>query len=175
MAARKSSKPPEPIELGPDRPQQGRRARHAHGLTETEKAVVSKVVGGKSVKAAAADAGVSENAAYRLMKRDEARAYMLAVMNQAEMDDVYLVDRLKEVIESERTGLTSDGVVVNMGPDWQNRNKALELAFKLRDRFPNPKVDVEVQHSGAVVLRAEDLVGPDPFAEVVEGEFKALT
>lgn len=143
-------------------------------LRETDRLLVERAMELGSTRAAAEELGIAESTAYRRMNREDLRAYYQALMDDIQLDDKSLLKRLAEGLDAEKVEQTKAGDTINLGPDHMAREKYLKMAFTLRDSFPNPKMDIEHRHTGAIVLRAEDMVGPDPFAVVDAVDVKEL-
>jgi hypothetical protein len=94
-------------------------------------------------------------------------------MEEAGIGPQALIAKLRDGLDADAHGMTKDGDVVKLGPDWHARAKLLDMAYKLQDFYPNPKLDVDMNLKGAiVVLRPEDAIAPDPFGvDVLDGDF----
>lgn len=145
-------------------------------LTIRERKLVAGVIEGQPQRQAAIAAGYPEKsasvAASNVMNRANVRDLVRAHLRDAGLDDETLARKLRSLVEAQAVGMTKDGDVVPLGPDNHAQIKALEMAYKLTDAFPNPKLDVDLNMKGAiVVLRPEDAIAPDPFAgDVIDGD-----
>lgn len=148
--------------------------RKAKALPEKDRLLVQRAMELGSTLKAAQELGIPDTTAYRRMNREELRAYYQTLMDDIQLDDMSLLKRLAEGLEAEKVEQTKAGELINLGPDHSAREKYLKMAFTLRDSFPNPKMDIEHRHTGAIVLRAEDMVGPDPFAVVEADDVREL-
>ena len=152
--------------------------RDESGLTARERKLVEGAVEGKSIAQAGRDAGIPDRRkAHATLTRPDVRRHYIALMERAGLTDDYLLEKAREVLNNTRMGLTRDGDVVPMGTDPHAQVKGLELLFKLKDAFPNLKLDVAHRHSGAIVITEGETLGiPDPFGEPpIEGEARELT
>lgn len=94
------------------------------------------------------------------------RQHVRARLEAAGLDIDAGIAILKRNLDATEYGLTKDGAVVEMGPDGTTQTRALEQLWKLHDVLPNPRIDGEVNISGAiVVMRPDDAVASaDPFS-----------
>lgn len=145
-------------------------------LTMRERRLAVGLMDGKTHVQAIKDAGYPETAhgwgqtAYDVLKKPHVADYMRALMDAAGLSDMALVEKAKELMGATRTELDRNGDIRDMGPDGQTQFKALELAFRVRDRMPSTRHEVEHTVKGAIMLRTDEQWVPDPFAEIVEGE-----
>jgi len=142
----------------------------ANEITVRERKLIDGVMSGQSQTQAAIAAGYPERSARveasKVMNRPDIRNYWRARLCDAGLDDDSLARKLRSLVESQAVGMTKDGDVVPLGPDNHAQIKALEMAYKIVDAFPNPKLDVDLSMRGAiVVMRPEDGIAPDPFAQ----------
>lgn len=145
-------------------------------LTMRERRLAMGLMEGKTQVQAIKDAGYPETkhgwrqTAYDVLKKPHVADYMRALMDAAGLSDMDLVEKAKELMNATRTELDRNGDIREMGPDGMTQFKALELAFRVRDRMPSTRHEVEHTVKGAIMLRADEQWVPDPFAEVIEGE-----
>ena len=139
-------------------------------LNPRQRGLVKGVIGGKTQKQSAIDEGYSPLAAKvtasRIMHRPDVRRYYRALLDHAGIGDEYLANKLRELMEAEQFGLTKDGNVVGMGADGNVRVKAVDLALKLMNAYPDARLDVDVKAVQVVVFRAEEMLGEDCFAPI---------
>ena len=142
-------------------------------ITPRERQLVANVASGMNQTQAAIAAGYppasARGEASRALGRPDIRAHLRALMEEAGIGDKALVARMRAGMEALQRGLTKDGEVVEMGEDWHARAKFMDMALKVYDAYPNPRLDVDMNVNGAiVVLRPDDAVASaDPFAGTV--------
>lgn len=144
-------------------------------ITVRERKLVSGVLDGKSQAQAARDAGYppasARQAASETLKRPDIRALLHARLDAAGLDIDQGIAVLARNLNARAMGLTKDGDVVDMGWDGTTQTKALDQYWKLRNAYPNPRLDMDVNLKGAiVVLRPEDAIASDPFGDVFDGD-----
>lgn len=140
-----------------------------------ERRYLGALLEGKPNKDAAAVAGYADPSVVpqKLRRNKALREYFNQMLEKAGIGDDVLFRKLAEGLDAERKELTKDGAVVEMGPDHQNRVKYLDMALKVRDSYPNPKLDVDAQVGVTILMRSEQSLAPDIFGgvEMIEGEF----
>src|SRR3990167_9158384 len=147
----------------------GRGWRDAEGLSVRDRRLIAGVLEGQDITVAGKAAGFPqrEGATNRLRHPDVRRA-LLAALEAEGLDAAGLAAKARELLESIQHGLTKDGSVVAMGPDNHARVKALDLILKASGAYPDPRLEINQQVSGAIVvlqpedvLAAGDLFGPE--------------
>lgn len=139
------------------------------GLTQKQKLLVlGKLKGLNGVQAAKA-AGYGGNneslagTAAETVRNPRVVPYMAALAEACGLDDLSVLRRLRQGMDAMRVELDRNGNAVELGPDWQNRTKVLELTLKMKGAFPDPKLQVTGADGGAIVVRhtAQLQNGPD--------------
>ena len=136
-------------------------------LLPREAALVAGVVQGKSQSAAAREAGYAPATASKrgsdVLSRPEVRERFRSLMREAGLDDESLVGELRRLMHVERKGITPAGDVVSLGDDGNTQIKALDMAMRISDAYPNPKLDIDMTVRGAILIASADdyLVSPD--------------
>jgi len=143
-------------------------------LSMRERALVAGMLNGKSQTQAAIDAGYSAKSAASIGSRALARINnsqsFSALLAKAGLDDATLANAIRQgATESLEYGLSRSGESVPLGPAWHARAKFVDMALKVGKHYPDRTVDVQV--TGAVVVKAATDAAPDPFA-VIEGEYQ---
>ena len=135
-------------------------------LTTKQRLLIKGVADGKTQKAAAKAAGVSETYASGVLKKPEVVATIQNLMAKHGLDDSSLLKKHAELLEACKTVSTvsgkdagSDSVDFVDVPDWQARAKGLEMAYKLKGSFAPEKRELNVNVS---TLTDEELIA---FAE----------
>lgn len=80
-------------------------------------------------------------------------SYMRALAEECGLSDRFLLKTLKNGLEAKRSELDKQGNVRDLGPDWLNRGRMLELALKVTGAFPDPRVALTGADGGAIVVR----------------------
>lgn len=143
--------------------------------TVREREMVNAMIEGTSIAGAGRAVGWSRESARHHWKKPNVRNYYRELLVKAGLDDDTLASKLLELTTTDRFGIAPDGTRVNLGPDGTTRVKAVEMAFKLSDAFPNPKLDIDHKVSGAILIQPGDLLGvPDPFAAMIDGESREI-
>jgi len=132
------------------------------------------VLNGKTTTQAAIDAGYSQKNAAQVgsqaLARLEKNSGFRALLAKAGLDDATLANAIRQgATESLEYGLSRSGESVPLGPAWHARAKFVDMALKVAHHYPDRTVDVQV--TGAVVVKAAIDAAPDPFA-VIEGEYQ---
>jgi phage terminase small subunit len=130
------------------------------GLTVRERALVAGVAAGKSQTAAAREAGVPAKSAPKtgseMLSRPQVRERFRELLADAGLDDASLVGELRRLLNTKRYGTTMQGQVVELGDDGATQVKALDMAMRIADAYPNPKLDVDMRVQGAVLIGTAD-------------------
>ncbi|MEX0781273.1 MAG: terminase small subunit [Dehalococcoidia bacterium] len=153
----------------------------AEQLTPRQRALVKHLFEGKNQAESARLAGYppasARQVASRELRRPEIRELIRTMYEANGMDVDSLAKKNLELLDARQYGLSREGLSVELGPDAHAQVKALDLAFKVGDYYPNPRLDVDHSVSGKViVLRSHDVIAGDPFSEVpIEGEVRVLT
>lgn len=66
---------------------------------------------------------------------------VLAALDKSGLTDQYLADRIYEGIEKPIKAIGGDNMLV---PDYQVRSKYVEMVTKMRDMYPNDKLDINL-------------------------------
>jgi hypothetical protein len=114
-------------------------------LTVRQRSFVSALIGGANQTEAAEVAGYRHPhvAGTTVLQGPRVQAAFREMLAQRGLDDAYLIDRLKELIEAE--DLRQDGTSV---PNWVARARGLDLAFKvlgLQRHQPEAKAELTLE------------------------------
>ena len=140
-------------------------------LNVRQRRFVAELVGGAPSAAEAyrrAGYGVkaAADAASRLGNDISVRQEIRRTLEAAGLTRETMAVHLASLLDVRKYGISKDGDRIDVGRDGSTAQKALELAYRLDDALPNPKLDVDMALRGAVVvLRADDLLGGDAFAD----------
>lgn len=131
-------------------------------LTPRQRRMVALKLSGLSTTDAALMAGYAQGSASRksavvigseALRKPDTAAYMRALADAIGLSDVAILRKLKEGMSANRVELSRDGSPVELGPDWQTRQKYIELALKAKGRMPDPRLEVTGNNGGAIVVR----------------------
>ena len=142
-------------------------------LTPRQEKLIDGVLAGKSQTAAAIDAGYPAQsapwAASRTLGDVTVRARLLARLQADGIGPERISGKIQQLLDAKQYGLSRDGNAVELGPDAHAQNKTLDILLKVTGSYPDPRLEIDARMQGAiVVLRPEDMLGSDPFSEVID-------
>ena len=142
-----------------DRPLQPRELRLidgvASGLNQTEAAIQA----GYPPRSARFEAS-------RAMSRPEMREELARLMETKGLGTGPLLEKSKQLLDSEKFGLTADGRVVSLGPDAMTQQKTLDMLFRAGGLYPDPRLDIELGTQNVLIIDSarSPLAALDPFS-----------
>ena len=86
-------------------------------------------------------------------------------------------EKLRALLDAERTELSRDGDPVNLGPDNRTQHAALDTYYKMMGAYPNPRLEVNTGTQNVLVIDSarSPLAALDPFGSPsIEGESREL-
>lgn len=124
-------------------------------LTIKQRKLVKGIADGKTQRAAAQSAGMTEQHACECLKKPEVLATIQDLMSKHGLDDVSLLKRHADLIAATKpisiVGTGADATESADVPDWQARAKGLEMAYKLKGAFVD-KVSLQNPDGSALSL-----------------------
>ena len=148
------------------------------GLTDRERTFVSARLQGASGNQARKVAGYSSSAMGTYLGNDErVRRALQGAALDAGVTPEKAAEKLRALLDAERTELSRDGDPVNLGPDNRAQLQALDTYIKMMGGYPNPRIDVNTGTQNVLVIDSarSPLAALDPFGSPsIEGEAREL-
>ncbi len=148
------------------------------GLTDRERVFVSARLQGASGNQARQVAGYSSSAMGTYLGNDErVRRALQGAAIDAGVTPQKAAEKLRALMDAERTELSRDGDPVNLGPDNRTQHAALDTYYKMMGAYPNPRIDVNTGTQNVLVIDSarSPLAALDPFGSPsIEGEGREL-
>ena len=147
-----------------------REERFAQGLLE-----------GRTQKDAAIYAGYSPVSAEKLasekVRSVSFREKLLARAHERGIGADFALDNVLALMKHNQTLLAGkDKDIQVQAPDGSTRVKATEILMKALGAFPDPRLELNANVSATVIVRAGDMLAPDPFADgpAIDGEAREI-
>jgi hypothetical protein len=141
----------EPVNLGQDANKTGA------PLTLQQLRLLNALPTAKTYKDAAISAGYEPNSASKAVSQLLGQRNIRAAVRNALMDNGISLDsmarKIRDGIEANQYGMTKDGDVVEIGPDYATRYKYLELVAKITGSMPDPRLDIGADGGNAIIIR----------------------
>jgi hypothetical protein len=141
--------------------QEGESDRKPVKLTAKQRKLIKGIADGKTQRAAAKSAGITEQHACELLKKPEILETIQQLMSKHGLDDVSLLKKHSELLDATKTvsavsgrDAGADSVDFVDVPDWQARAKGLEMAYKLKGAFTE-KREVTGKDGGPILHKRE--------------------
>lgn len=83
------------------------------------------------------------------------------------LTDKELIAVLREGLEAIKVVRSQIGTQINEDPDYKTRHLYLDTAFKLKGKYPNPKIDVNLSNKTGVVV-VPDVSDPELWQKMLE-------
>lgn len=148
-----------------------------------EERFVQGLLEGRTQKDAAIYAGYSPASAEKRASekmgsvsfRDKLREYALAQGIGVE----YALGKLHNLMEARAVALggKDKDQVIEMGQDGTTQVKATDLYLKMMGAYPDPRLELNANIAATVIVRAGDMLAPDPFSDgpPIDGEAREIS
>jgi len=139
-------------------------------LKPRELRLIDGVASGLNQTEAAIQAGYPPRSARfeasRAMSRPEMREELARLMETKGLGTGPLLEKSKQLLDSEKFGLTADGRVVSLGPDAMTQQKTLDMLFRAGGLYPDPRLDIELGTQNVLIIDSarSPLAALDPFS-----------
>lgn len=143
-------------------------------LTSHEKTMMDRALAGASIKAIAAEVGISPSAVGAKLSSPTMRAVVEAASIKSGLTTEHIMQTLKDATAAEKVMIArdpdGDPIPVEIGPDWDMRLRASELGAKVLGMMAPTKTetDVQTQHQVLVVLPAKAAVPLNHPVKIIE-------